>query len=83
MPNWCSNTLTISVVNSDKESIEQLNTFMVIAESGESDLSMANILRIPNDLKIECGSADMIYDACYGNWVKFVTYPWVTQFIRK
>lgn len=82
MPNWCSNKLIISVINSHKESIDQLNIFREIAESDKSDLSMKNIIRIPSDLNIECGSVGMIYDAYYGDWEQLLVYPWVAEFIN-
>lgn len=90
MPNWCENHLTISVRIENKESREQLKLFKELAPNKEdkssldhSDLSLNSIVRLPEPLKISCGSEDASYTAYYGDWKSLLTHKFVADYISE
>jgi Ferredoxin-like domain in Api92-like protein len=78
MPNWCSNRLQVSTINSGKEAANQLTAFMLAAKGKDSDISFNNLYPTPESLsEVSSGSDEIAYDVLYGDWLKIASYGWV------
>jgi hypothetical protein len=80
MPNWCSNTLTIT---GDKKEREKLTKYVTnegpsVDEDERRIFSFNKIIPMPQELHVESnGQGQIGYEAWYGNWEAVMEYEWV------
>jgi hypothetical protein len=65
MPNWCENTLTISLLEDTKKSRKQLKDFIEVAQGKDTDIDFQKLFPMPEELAKVSTPVTLVADKDY------------------